>query len=124
MGIAQQVAEDITATGDSSTKDAHSADHQAAAGVVPSPPPPPPPPPEPIFRRLEYTCTVTNTGAIAGDEVLLVYHRAGQAVRATASSLHPVPIKQLVEFERFNNVPPGTLIIEIMAFKHTRLPRS
>lgn len=66
-----------------------------------------PGPPGPIYRRLEYSCTVTNTGPVAGDQVLLVYHRAGDAVRATASALHPVPIKQLVEFQRFNAIPPG-----------------
>lgn len=66
-----------------------------------------PAPPEPIYRRIEYTCEVHNIGAISGDEVLMVFHRAGQAVRKTASALHPVPIKQLVEFHRFNAVPAG-----------------
>ncbi len=66
-----------------------------------------PAPPEPIYRRIEYTCEVHNTGSLAGDEVLMVYHRVGQAIRTAASANHPVPIKQLVEFQRFNAVPPG-----------------
>lgn len=66
-----------------------------------------PAPPEPIYRRIEYTCEVQNTGPIAGDEVLMVFHRVGPAIRTAASANHPVPIKQLVEFTRFNAVPPG-----------------
>jgi hypothetical protein len=45
-----------------------------------------------------FTCTVTNTGAREGDEVVLAYHKAGDAIRAKAT--HPVPLKQLVDFER------------------------
>ena len=67
----------------------------------------PPAPPEPIYRRIEYTCEVHNTGPLAGDEVLMVFHRVGDDIRKMASADHPVPIKQLVEFHRFNAVPPG-----------------
>lgn len=66
----------------------------------------PPGPPMPIYRRAIVTCAVTNTGTVAGDEVLLVYHAVGAKIRATASKLHPVPLKQLVDFERFSDVGP------------------
>ena len=69
--------------------------------------PPTPSPPLPIYRRIIVTCTVTNTGTMVGDEVLQVYHAAGDEVRAAASKLHPVPLKQLVEFERFIDLAPG-----------------
>lgn len=73
-----------------------------------------PAPPEPIYRRIEYTCEVHNTGSIAGDEVLMVFHSVGQAVRKAATAIHPVPIKELVEFWRFNNIPAGGS--QVMAF--------
>ena len=44
------------------------------------------------------SCLVRNTGAIAGDEVVMVYHAAGSAIRTEAG--HAVPIKALVAFER------------------------
>ena len=44
------------------------------------------------------TCVVANTGAMDGDEVVLVYHVAGDDVRAQAK--HPVPRRALVNFER------------------------
>ena len=69
--------------------------------------PPTPSPPLPIYRRIIVTCTVTNTGTMVGDEVLQVYHAAGDAVRTAASKLHPVPLKQLVEFERIIDLAPG-----------------
>lgn len=46
-----------------------------------------------------YTCTVTNEGTLAGDEVVMVYHSAGPDVRSRAP--HPVPIQSLVGFERY-----------------------
>ena len=46
----------------------------------------------------EFSCSVKNTGTRTGDEVVLVYHSAGDDVRAKADA--PVPIKSLVEFDR------------------------
>jgi len=46
----------------------------------------------------EATCTLSNTGARAGDEVLQVFHSAGAGIRSQAD--HPVPIRKLVDFER------------------------
>ncbi len=56
---------------------------------------------------INVSCTVTNTGALAGDEVLLVFHSVGDAIRAKASKLHPVPLKQLVGFERVGSLAPA-----------------
>ena len=45
-------------------------------------------------------CTVTNTGPVEGDEVLLVYHAVGDSIRAKLNTTHPVPIRNLVQFDR------------------------
>jgi hypothetical protein len=45
-------------------------------------------------------CEVRNTGAVDGDEVVFVFHSAGEAVRAAIGGAHPVPKKALVGFER------------------------
>lgn len=50
--------------------------------------------------RLSVACTVANTGAVDGDEVVLAYHSAGTDVRARAEMLHPVPSRALIGFER------------------------
>jgi len=49
-------------------------------------------------KDLSFSCDVKNTGKLAGDEVLMVYHAAGDAIRSQVD--HPVPIKSLVNFER------------------------
>jgi beta-D-xylosidase 4 len=43
-------------------------------------------------------CNVENVGGMGGDEVLMVFHSAGEDVRDKAR--HPVPIKQLIDFQR------------------------
>lgn len=43
-------------------------------------------------------CSVANTGKRAGDEVVLVFHAAGESVRKAVH--HPVPRKALVDFAR------------------------
>ncbi len=35
-----------------------------------------------------------------GDEVLMIFHRAGQDIREKVQ--HPVPIKQLIDFQRIS----------------------
>ena len=52
----------------------------------------------PNTTDLHFSCNVTNTGARTGDEVVQVYHKAGDVIRAKAT--HPVPLKKLIEFER------------------------
>eukprot|EP00045_Choanoeca_perplexa_P015809 m.204769 g.204769 ORF g.204769 m.204769 type:complete len:863 (+) comp17088_c0_seq12:3-2591(+) len=49
-------------------------------------------------KQYVHTCTVANTGSMDGDEVVMVYHRAGAAVRKEAN--HPVPLRSLVAFDR------------------------
>jgi len=41
-------------------------------------------------------CEVTNTGQHEGDEVVMMFHAAGDAVRDAA--IYPVPLKSLVNF--------------------------
>jgi beta-glucosidase len=54
-------------------------------------------------RTISISCAVTNTGSIAGDEVVQFY------VRASKDSKNPVmPIKQLINFERVHLVPNET----------------
>ena len=48
--------------------------------------------------NLTFRCTVTNTGAREGDEVVQLYHRVSDAIRRAAD--HPIPLRKLVEFER------------------------
>jgi len=43
-------------------------------------------------------CDVTNTGDREGDEVVMMFHSAGDAIRRAAT--FPVPIKSLVDFQR------------------------
>jgi hypothetical protein len=38
-------------------------------------------------------CAVRNTGALDGDEVVMVFHRAGPDVRSRIGTAHPVPAK-------------------------------
>ena len=49
-----------------------------------------------------FTCTATvkNTGAMAGDEVVMVFDTLSNAIRKAAAAEHPVPIKRLVNFGR------------------------
>lgn len=49
-------------------------------------------------KTLIVQCSVINAGNTVGDEVIQVYHSAGDDVRAKAK--HPVPLQSLVDFER------------------------
>jgi len=46
----------------------------------------------------QFSCNVMNTGSMKGDEVVMVFHSVGSDIRSKVD--HPVPIKQLVGFER------------------------
>ena len=48
----------------------------------------------------QLACEVRNTGTRDGDEVVQVYHAVGDAIRKAVTPVHPVPLKQLVGFER------------------------
>eukprot|EP00948_MAST-09A_sp_MAST-9A-sp1_P002875 g2875.t1 len=45
-----------------------------------------------------FQCTIKNTGDVLGDEVLMVFHSVSDGIRSKAP--HPIPIKQLKDFER------------------------
>jgi beta-glucosidase-like glycosyl hydrolase len=47
---------------------------------------------------ISVVCNVENVGNMGGDEVLMVFHSAGQDIRDKVK--HPVPIKQLIDFQR------------------------
>jgi beta-glucosidase len=49
---------------------------------------------------MQCSCTVTNTGASAGDEVVMVYDSMSDAIRTAVGKAHPLPIKRLVDFQR------------------------
>jgi beta-glucosidase-like glycosyl hydrolase len=51
-------------------------------------------------------CTVWNTGNRTGDEVIQIYHAPGDDIRRKAK--HPVPIRQLIGFERVRLQPGET----------------
>lgn len=51
-----------------------------------------------VAVALDFRCEIDNTGALDGDEVLMVFHSSGADIRSAAS--HPVPLKSLVDFER------------------------
>ena len=54
-----------------------------------------------------FSCSLKNSGRVAGDEVVLVYHKAGASMRKALQQSHPVPLKALVEFARVR-LAPGT----------------
>lgn len=52
----------------------------------------------PRRASVHIACSVTNFGGMDGDEVLMVFHSAGDAIRSRVS--HAVPKRSLVAFER------------------------
>ena len=48
------------------------------------------------------TCKLTNTGDVAGDEVVMVYDSLSPTIRTNVGGVgwDPVPIKRLVDFKR------------------------
>ena len=48
--------------------------------------------------------SLAPASAIAGDEILLVFHRAGADVRARVGTSHPVPSSTLRDFNRLDGV--------------------
>ena len=60
-------------------------------------------------ESLMFQCIIMNTGNVIGDEVVQVYHSAGDDVRSKAK--HPVPLKSLVDFQRVRIESGGLDII-------------
>ena len=56
------------------------------------------------------SCTVTNTGAVAGDEVVQVYHSIDAA--SAAKLRHPVPKRKLVDFERVSLAAGASAVVD------------
>jgi beta-glucosidase len=70
-----------------------------------------------VFKfTFKFTCTITNTGTREGDEVIQVYHKAGDDIRAKAT--HPVPLKQLVDFERVRLAKGASTTVEFSVPAH------
>jgi beta-glucosidase len=61
--------------------------------------------------RLDFECSVTNTGTIDGDEVVMVFHNVSDTIRSHAS--HPIPLKALVAFERVTVKAGETVTVPI-----------
>ena len=49
---------------------------------------------------LSCSCTLKNTGARAGDEVIMAYDALSPGIRSGIGKAFPVPLKRLVAFER------------------------
>ena len=61
------------------------------------------------------TCDVTNLGTVfPGDEVVMAFHSVGDDVRESAG--HPIPIQELVGFERVGPVKPGETATATLSF--------
>lgn len=54
-----------------------------------------------LLHETAISCKVSNVGEKKGDEVLMVFHRVvDDAIRAKVGKRHPIPIQNLVDFER------------------------
>lgn len=56
-----------------------------------------------LMKPRQVLCSVRNTGARTGDEVLQVYHRATDIGKVA----HPLPRRALVEFCRLSDIAEG-----------------
>jgi hypothetical protein len=53
-----------------------------------------------MIDTIEVDCFVSNIGDLDGDEVVQVYHKVGDDIRDQVGDAHPLPLKQLIDFER------------------------
>eukprot|EP01043_Picozoa_sp_COSAG02_P045927 COSAG02_NODE_4249_length_5586_cov_14.082377_2_plen_126_part_00 len=77
------------------------------------------PPADDDAGTIHCSCTVKNTGELAGDEVVLVYDTLSDAVREAVGASHPVPIRRLVDFERVS-VSAGSSATVAFAIPRTK----
>eukprot|EP01043_Picozoa_sp_COSAG02_P066809 COSAG02_NODE_10520_length_1923_cov_2.024123_1_plen_149_part_00 len=64
-------------------------------------------PPSTRHNGLRYSVNVTNIGAVAGAEVVLVFARVVQLEQEKTELNADVPVKQLCAFDRTPVLPPG-----------------
>merc|ERR1711879_1105924 len=58
-----------------------------------------------------FRCTIRNTGAREGDEVVMAFHSVSQEIRKAAD--HPVPFKRLIGFDRVRLAPGASTDVTI-----------
>ena len=61
--------------------------------------------------QVDVECLVSNTGRMGGDEVVLAFHSAGEAIRRSVAGRHPIPRKSLIGFERISVVAGGSVTV-------------
>ena len=78
------------------------------------------PPTDDYADTITCSCTIQNTGELAGDEVVLVYDTLSDVVREAVGTAHPVPIRRLVDFERVS-VSAGSNATVVFSIPRTNL---
>ena len=63
-------------------------------------------------NEVKCSCDLFNTGTRAGDEVIMVFDKLSDGVRAAVGKRHPVPIKRLVDFERVSLAAGASTTVE------------
>ena len=67
-----------------------------------------------------FRCSVSNQGPLNGDEVIMVFHQLSRKTRSRVEVHHPVPLKQLVDFERVS-VKSGSSVVINFEIPRTQL---
>ena len=66
----------------------------------------------------------TNTGAVAGDAVVMLFHRPGDDVREAVGGKHPVPLKTLIGFDRAALGPGASATLTLTGQRYESLDES
>ena len=66
----------------------------------------------------------TNTGAVAGDAVVMLFHRPGDDVREAVGGKHPVPLKTLIGFDRVALGPGASATLTLTGQRYESLDES
>ena len=67
---------------------------------------------------------VKNTGARAGDAVVMLFHRPGDDVRAAVGGKHPVPLKTLIGFDKVALAPGASQLLTLTGQRYESLDES